>query len=192
MGIGDPCRAVRQDLTMPNQGDGHAAGMVPAEQAAPVRRWLIGFFQKRVRNSTDVEDLVQDVFARIVARDSSEQIEHLAGYIAKTAASVLNDQARRRSARRSDLHISFDAELHGDEDFDPERVLSGKEELHAATAALLSLPERTRTVFVLRRLEGYRFRDIAERLGISVSAVEKHMVRAISHLAAAREARCDP
>jgi RNA polymerase sigma-70 factor (ECF subfamily) len=126
--------------------------------------------------------MVQDVFTRIVARDSSEPVEHLGGYIMKTAASVLADRGRRRVSRQAESHIVFDADLHGDEDVDPERVLSGKQELNAATAALLSLPERTRTVFVLRRLEGYRFREIAEHLGISVSAVEKHMVRAVRHL----------
>jgi len=43
--------------------------------------------------------------------------------------------------------------------------------LARATAVLLELPERTRVIFVLRRLEGMRYLDIAARLGISVSAV---------------------
>jgi RNA polymerase sigma-70 factor (ECF subfamily) len=63
-----------------------------------------------------------------------------------------------------------------------ERVFLGKEALNRASVALLELPERTRTIFVLRRLEGMRYADVARRLGISVSAVEKHMVRAIAHL----------
>jgi RNA polymerase sigma-70 factor (ECF subfamily) len=88
-----------------------------------------------------------------------------------------------------DLHVPLDPELHEGEEIDAERVFSGKEELRAVTAALLSLPERTRTVFILRRLEGYRHGDIATQLGISVSAVEKHMVRAIQHLSADMERR---
>jgi RNA polymerase sigma-70 factor (ECF subfamily) len=47
---------------------------------------------------------------------------------------------------------------------------------------LLSLPERTRTIFVLSRLEGCGYREIGSRLGISVSAVEKQMARATHHL----------
>jgi RNA polymerase sigma-70 factor (ECF subfamily) len=85
------------------------------------------------------------------------------------------------------LHVEFDSELHAEDEIDPQRILGGKEDLHAATAALLRLPERTRTVFILRRLEGRRHRDIAMQLGISVSAVEKHMVRAILHLSQAME-----
>jgi RNA polymerase sigma-70 factor (ECF subfamily) len=49
-------------------------------------------------------------------------------------------------------------------------------------AALLSLPELTRTVFVLHRLEGRKQREIALQLGISIKSVEKHMVRAGRHL----------
>lgn len=160
-----------------------------AREAEPIRRWLTGYFRRRVRNDHEVDDLVQEVFTRIAARDSGQPVENLGGYVLKTAASVLADRGRRRAARHVDLHISFDAERHGDEEIDPERVLSGKEELHAATAALLALPERTRTVFVLRRLEGYRHGAIAAHLGISVSAVEKHMVRAVQHLSAEMEKR---
>jgi RNA polymerase sigma-70 factor (ECF subfamily) len=157
-----------------------------------VRHWLTHFFRRRVRNDAEIEDLVQDVFTRIVARDSAERVEHLDAYVVRTACSVIADRARRGAVRQAERHVPFDAEVHGSEDFDPERVLSGREELDAAAAALLSLPERTRTVFILRRLEGYRYREIAEHLGISVSAVEKHLVRALRHLSLELDKRRDP
>jgi RNA polymerase sigma factor (sigma-70 family) len=162
-----------------------------ADEAEPVRHWLMRFFRRRVRDPAEVEDMVQDVFARMVAREGPEPVDHLHGYVLKTASSVLADRARRRSTSRAELHVAFDSEVHADEAFGPERVLVAKEELHAATAALLSLPERTRTVFVLRRLEGQKYQDIAKRLGISVSAVEKHMVRAVHHLSIEMEKRRD-
>jgi RNA polymerase sigma factor (sigma-70 family) len=160
-----------------------------AEEARPVRGWLTRYFRRRVSNPAEVEDMVQDVFARMVARDSAEPVEHLGGYVLKTASSVLTDRARRRSSQRASLHVAFDSEQHGEEDMDPARILGGKEDLHAATVALLSLPERTRTVFILRRLEGRRYQDIAAQLGVSVSAVEKHMLRAIQHLGREMEKR---
>lgn len=157
------------------------------QEAAPVRRWLTGYFQRRVRNPHDVDDLVQEVFARIAARDSTDPIDHLGGYVMKTAGSILADRARRRASRHADAHVSFDPDQHGGEDLDPERVLSGKEDLNIATAALLCLPERTRTIFLLRRLEGYRISEIAAHVGISASAVEKHLLKAIRHLSAEME-----
>ena len=160
-----------------------------AKEVGPVRSWLRRYFRRRVRNDAEVEDMIQDVFARMVARDSAEPVEQLGGYVLKTASSVLADRARRWSSHGGGLHVAFDSELHGEEEIDPERILGGKEELHAATAALLSLPERTRTVFILRRLEGQKYRDIATHLGISVSAVEKHMLRAVQHLSREMEKR---
>lgn len=163
-----------------------------AERAGPVRRWLTGFFERRVRNAADVEDMVQDVFLRMAARDRTDPIGQLDGYLLRTASSVLTDRARRASARRAGLHVAFDPELHGEAEFDPARILSGKEELNASIAALLALPERTRTVFLLKRLEGLKVRDIAAQLGLSVSAVEKHLVRAVRHLHAQMDARHGP
>jgi|tagenome__1003787_1003787.scaffolds.fasta_scaffold20200486_1 RNA polymerase sigma factor (sigma-70 family) len=165
-------------------GDGRNDSSRLASDARPLGQALARYFGRRLRNPSDVDDLVQEVFARVVARDSTAPIEHLGRYVYQTAASVLTDYARRRSARRSDAHVTFEPELHGDVEFDPERILSGREEMRAATAALLSLPERTRTIFVLRRLDGVRAADVAAQLGISVSAVEKHMVRAVRHLSA--------
>jgi RNA polymerase sigma-70 factor (ECF subfamily) len=174
-------------MTQPKAG--HIQHPTLAEEAEPVRLWLMRFFRRRIRDQAEVEDMVQDVFTRIVAREGPETVEHLHGYVLKTASSVLADRARRRASSRAELHVAFDSEIHADAAFDPERVLSAKEELDAATAALLSLPERTRTVFVLRRLEGLKHGEIAKRLGISVSAVEKHMVRAVHHLSIEMEKR---
>jgi RNA polymerase sigma-70 factor (ECF subfamily) len=160
-------------------------------EARPVRRWLLGYFRRRAAGDGDgdAEDHVQEVFARIVARDGGEPVGNLNGYVLRVAASVLADRGRRRLARHADAHVAFDPDLHADEEIDAERVLGGREELRAATGALLGLPERTRTVFVLRRLEGWRFVEIARHCGISVSAAEKHMVRAVRHLAAEMEKR---
>jgi RNA polymerase sigma-70 factor (ECF subfamily) len=163
-----------------------------AEDAGPVRNWLTRYFRRRVRNDAEIEDLVQDVFTRIVARDSTEPVEHLGGYIARTAASVLTDWARSRRSHAAGQHVSFDPDVHGEEPIDPERVTGARQDLQAATLVLLRLPERTRTVFILRRLEGRRFQDIAAHLGISVSAVEKHMVRAIHQLSLEMEKHRGP
>lgn len=153
-----------------------------ARQAGPLRQSLARFFRRRVPDQTEVEDLVQEVFARVVARDSRSPVDHLGGYVFQTATSVLADRARRRFVRHAEDHVEFEPDQHSERDFDPERLLSDREDLRAATAALLSLPERTRTIFVLHRLEGCGYKEIGVRLGISVSAVEKHMARAVRHL----------
>jgi len=160
-----------------------------ADQAGPLRQSLARYFRNRVPDPSEVDDLVQEVFTRIVARDSEEPIGHLGGFVFGIAAHVLADRARRRFARRAEAHIEFDPDHHADEDVDPHRILAGKEELRGAIEALLSLPPRTRQIFVLHRLEGRTSRQVAQQLGISVSAVEKYMVRAVQHLSLVRKGR---
>jgi len=148
-----------------------------------LRTSLARYFRARVRNDSEVDDLVQEVFARVAARREGGQIEHLDRYLFQTASSVLADRARHLRSRRAELHIEFDPDYHSPSDIDPHRALSSREDLRAVTSALLVLPPRTRTVFVLHRLEGRKYREIAVQLGISVSAVEKHIARAVLHLA---------
>ncbi|TXC70551.1 RNA polymerase sigma factor [Sphingomonas ginsenosidivorax] len=152
--------------------------------AAAMRNPLNAYFRRRVREASDVEDLVQEVFLRLTVRGAPAHLDGASGYIFQTAASVLADRHRRRTVRHADDHVAHDPEAHGENDFDPHRIMAGKQALHAAAAALLTMSERTRTIFLLKRLDGLRHQAIANQLGISVSAVEKHIVRAMEHLMA--------
>ena len=161
-----------------------------ADKAGAYRKPLMTYFARRVGDKTEVEDLVQEVFTRIVARSSSmEPVGHIAGYLFQTAASVLADRSRRRAVRHADAHIAFDANQHDQVDTDTVRAFEARQDLRQVTAALVQLPERTRSIFILHRLEGRRYREIGEQLGISVSAVEKHMARAVHHLSTCLEDR---
>ncbi|MBO9708898.1 MAG: RNA polymerase sigma factor [Caulobacter sp.] len=158
-----------------------------AIRARSLRGPLSRYFARSVRDLSEVEDLVQEVFLRIVRRGDYEQLEHLDGYIFETAASVLKDHFRQGQARRRDRHVEFESDRHGASTPGAEATLTSRESLEAAIQTLMVLPQRTRTVFVMRRLEGLSYREIAARMGISVSGVEKHMVRAVQHLLARRE-----
>lgn len=150
---------------------------------AEFRPALVKYFSRRVYTDHEIEDLVQEVFFRLVRSKQFQVTSASRGYVFRAANSVLTDFIRRRAAARTSFHSVLDPECHEGEDFGPDRVLQGKQDLHRATAILLELPERTRAIFVLRRLEGMKYNDIAARIGVSVSAVEKHMQRAVAHLA---------
>lgn len=169
---------------MTDASDAAARADAFARQAAAMRGPLAAYFRRRVRNAGEVEDLVQEVFLRLTVRGTPQNTDHASAYIFQTAASVLADRYRRRVVRHADEHVALDPDLQGEQDFDPARIYAGKQALNAAAAALMTMPERTRTIFLLRRIDGLRHQAIATQLGLSVSAVEKHMVRAIEHLMA--------
>ncbi|WP_454716676.1 RNA polymerase sigma factor [Caulobacter segnis] len=169
-------------LSMSDGDPGSNSTHSVARQFRDARGKLLGWLRRRVPDPTEAEDLLQDTFLRVTQREAPEGVTHFEGYLYRTAESVLADRYRRRSVRRADAHVALEPEVHRTEDADALRALLARERLRAVSASLMTLPERTRAVFVLRRLEGLRYGEIATRLKVSLSTVEKDMARAIDHL----------
>ena len=144
---------------------------------------LIRYFAKRIREAYDVDDLVQEVFIRLVRQAEIESVVQIDSYVFQTAANVIRDRARRQAARHHREHDELSESELPTDDLSPERVLLGAEQLERVIAALEELPESTRQAFVLRRYEGMRHEEIAAHLGLSVSGVRFHMDKAKAHLA---------
>lgn len=181
------CRLARAMETKPISLPVPETDPVLTGRAVSLRGALARYFQRRIQDASEVDDLVQEVFLRLVRRGEVSEVgepEKLEGYVFKTAASVLADRSRRRKVRQADRHVPFEPEVHAGEAPGPERTLIGLETLEAIGLALLELPERTRRVFILRRIEGLSAPETARRLGVSPGAVDKHMLKAVRHILA--------
>lgn len=144
---------------------------------------LARFFRKRARQPADVDDLVQEVLLRICVRGDGRAIEQPEFYMMRTATNVWRDFLRKKKTHAGDAHDEYSEERHASEDFGPLDVMEGDRSIEEVLAVLQQMPQRTRQVFVLCRVEGLRQKAVAERLGVSVSSIEKHMIKAIAHLA---------
>jgi RNA polymerase sigma-70 factor (ECF subfamily) len=151
------------------------------------REPLLRFFRRRVKRQPDAEDLVQDVMVRLVNAPPQQQSSPIDSYIFTVARNLLRDRARREQVRArhdaSDLSSDDSVQDVASEDASLERVLMGQEQLAHVAAALDELGERTRAIFILCRIEGMKHEEIARDLGITVSAVEKHVSKALRHIA---------
>lgn len=146
-----------------------------------LRPALIAFFQRRLGDPSHAEDLVQDLFCRL-ASGPPHVVDNPEGYIFRIAANLVNDHFRRNSVRAR-YHMLEDADHHADIDrLDAARLLEARESVGRVAQVLGMLPERTRHIFILYRLEGMQRKAIAEAFGISVSAVEKHIATAMRTL----------
>lgn len=152
---------------------------------------LLAYFTRRVQDRSEAEDLTQEVFVRLMRQAQQPRREAVQAYVFVTAANLLKDRARLRVTHRTQAHRSLDeiaetsAAAHAlVEDRNPERVLTGKDTLREFVSALKELSERTRDIFILSRIEHMHQGDIAKLFGISVSAVEKHVMKALNHLGA--------
>lgn len=159
-----------------------------------VRRYsgaLFVFFERRVDQKSDVPDLVQDVFFRLARMKGAHGIDKVENYLFKTASNALKDHHRHGQVRHAHNHDVFIPEMHGGLDFSSADILEGKEALDKLHDTLRKMPERTRAVFVLKAFEERKTAAIAEALGISDRAVEKHYAKALARISRALTAYRD-
>ncbi|WP_333586130.1 RNA polymerase sigma factor [Phenylobacterium sp.] len=146
-----------------------------------VRRWL-----RRAGWSRDeTDDIIQDAYCRIAALESTDHIRSGRAYLFQTVRSLVVD--RLRQARVISLAQSTEIALMDVYDSEPssERVVAGRLELRKVQAAIQTLPERCRTIFMLRRIEGLSQREIAQRLGVTENVVEAQAARGLRLLLSA-------
>jgi len=143
---------------------------------------LMAFFLRRIRNHSEAEDLTQDVLMRVSEKGSFIDAARPDGYVFQIAANLLRDRGRRLKVRAIYQQGLGANEASRVEELDPDRVLQARQSLAAVVTALNEMPERTRTIFTLFRLENMKQREIADMLGISVRTVEQHVILASTRL----------
>lgn len=145
---------------------------------------LVRYFRRHLRHEADAEDLAQEALVRLVR--SPAQVEHAEAYVLRIASNLLRDRFRRDRSHHTGLHDPFDDALHELPSEEPgtDDVYASRERLERLLSALDELSPRCRQVFLLQRYEGMTYTAIARQLQVSVSAVEKHMMRALLHLQA--------
>jgi RNA polymerase sigma-70 factor (ECF subfamily) len=140
---------------------------------AALRAWL----RRRRLQGLEVDDIIQETYSRLVAADSVAHVVDAKSYAFQIASSVVIDHLRRMKvvsiASVPDLET---IEIRSEEP-SPERQAIDRAELHRLAAAIAAMPTRVREVFTLRRIDGLSQREVAEKMGISESTVEKHMSR---------------
>ena len=143
-------------------------------------RELMSFLNARLGNQQAAEDVVHDAYVRVLERASDTLIQQPRAFLYRTALNLVIDGHRRNALRQIE---SLDV-LDADERFfapSPHTSIDHNQRLDMLQRALAELPTLCRQSFLLRKLEGLSHPEIAERLGISRSLVEKHIVNAMKH-----------
>jgi RNA polymerase sigma factor (sigma-70 family) len=150
---------------------------------------LVAYFLRRVHEPAEAEDLAHEVFIRVAAIPL-ERLRSADAYIFQVAANLLKDRARRWKIRAEYAATEQCAHQEGDLtacDLDPERIEAARRSLTALVARLKELPERTREIFILYRIENVARHEIARAFALSLSSVEKEIARATAYLTLRRE-----
>lgn len=156
-------------------------------QALEIEGVLRACLYRYTRNNSDVDELLQEVYARLlVAGASSEpEVRSVRAFALTIARNVAFDWLRHRQVVPIELVADLEALEVLDESEQIEEIVNSHQELALLVKAIQGLPERCRHVFTLRKVYGYSQKEIAARLNISENTVEQHLTKAARRCAQA-------
>jgi RNA polymerase sigma factor (sigma-70 family) len=152
---------------------------------------LLRVLRTRLRSEQDAADLAQEAFTRLLRYESQCTGEDLRRMLFRIASNLLTDHWRWRRLRRPGTHLPIDELDVASSEPGLERQIGGAQRLARLEQIVLAMPEKRRTVFVFSRIHGLAHSEIAQRCGISVKTVEKHIALALAECRA-RAGEDDP
>lgn len=156
-----------------------ARHVLPHEPA--VRGWL----RKARHAEPDIDDIVQETYARLVSAQGVGHVRNARAYVFRTAHSVVADRFRRKSV----VSISDLAEIEtlggAAEILTPEDHVEARNELQLLMGLIAQMPDKTRRIFMLSRVSGLSQKAVSARTGVPESTVEKHIAKGFRLLLAA-------
>jgi RNA polymerase sigma factor (sigma-70 family) len=147
------------------------------DEITPLLAKLRRLLRSRGRSIDDTDDLIQDAFVRLTVYCKGHTVQKTEAFLVRTALNLSIDQ-RIREQRCPVDSVDLDTLSLADPGPALDVVYGGEKRLLHWQAGLRALSPRRREVFLLNRLDGYSFPQIADKLGISLSMVEKHCARA--------------
>jgi RNA polymerase sigma factor (sigma-70 family) len=149
---------------------------------------LVRFFAARLGSLEAAEDLAQDLYLKLSTMEPVEDVQNPMALLYRMGANLMLDRLRRerRGAVREDAWLKVERTTLGGEDVvdhpPADEALAGRQRLAQLIAGLETLPPRMREAFRRHKLEGMSHAETARAMGISISAVEKHVSGALKAL----------
>jgi RNA polymerase sigma factor (sigma-70 family) len=142
----------------------------------------------RIVRPHDIEDIVQETYIRIYQASQKKTIFHARSFMLKTARNLaLNHVARADALNYLEQQVDREADpnepafdYESDVVDSPDSVLQSEEEFLLFCRSVRDLSLQCRRAFILRKVYGLSQRDVAKRLGIAESTVEKHIAKGIT------------
>lgn len=183
-------RCISPDSDLPDASVGRLAG---AQWQRDARQWvaryndaLMQLIKSRVSFNEDAEDIAQEVYMRLAQKlsnlDVDQGFHNPRAFLFRIARNFIIDAARKRNADRLDKWVSLEDEVITANAPSVERIVADQRAILKFEQAVAKLPRKCRKVYILQRVGGFTYQEIAEKCRISVSAVEKHMARAIAQV----------
>jgi len=143
---------------------------------------LLRVLRARLPSEQDAADLAQEAYARMIRYQGELSEDELKRMLFRIAQNLLTDHWRWRRLRGIDTHLPIDGLDVEIESAEPnhDRHVESAQRLARLEEIILAMPDKRRTVFLLSRIEGLTNAQIAERCGVAIKTVEKHLANALA------------
>jgi RNA polymerase sigma-70 factor (ECF subfamily) len=160
-----------------------------SEQLLQLHARLKRYLGRLLKSPEDVEDVAQESFMRVLEAGSRGNIQHPKAYLYRAARNLaLNTLARKSHQLVDSIEDMEESDvLMGEASTETDVIARQRFELFCQAAA--QLPEQCRNVLILRKVYGFSQQEVAARLGISVSTVEKHLAKGLARSARFMDSR---
>lgn len=139
---------------------------------------LIRFLALRLRSQQEAKEVAQESYVRLLKLDEPGAVSFLRAFLFKTAANLAVDRIRHeQTVRRISRESGFFDELNAQPT--PEQSACDAQQLKLAQRLVDELPPKCRRAFLLHRVYGLDFRDIAKQMGLGERMVRTYVVRAV-------------
>ena len=155
------------------------------ESHSVLRRFLSRFFS----DEHDVEDAAQEAFLRAYVAEQQRTIEQPRRYLFRIAKNVALSTLTRKSRQITEYLEESSPSTVVESDASAELELEARESFGLICEAVAKLPEKCRQVYLLRKVHGLSHKEIAERMSLTVSSVEKYLLRGVRETRAFVERR---
>ena len=166
-------------------------GMSPVYRAFQEHQQALkNFLRRYYKRAEDIDDAAQETFLRAFAAEARKDIEAPKEYLFQIAKHFALSDITKKANATTDYLEDFDASpvLHDEAQIAADEQMASREKLAMLVRAVAELPPQCRQVFILRKFDGLKVKDIAKRMNLSVSSVEKHIasgaVKCADYLAA--------
>ena len=133
------------------------------------------FVSRFLFRQQDIEDVTQEAFLKAYNVERKRDIEHPKAYLFQIARNVALEGLRKKNSQIADQIVDYDENSITGCESSVEAHMETQQYLGAFCQAAAQLTPKCRRVFLMRKVYGFSYKEITERLGISLSTAEKHM-----------------
>ena len=146
--------------------------------------FLKKFLGRFLSERQDIEDVVQETYLRAYKAEkhgdeSSKTIEYPKAFLFQIAKNIALTELSKKSRRITDYIEDVELSLVMDNGATTEEELEAREHIDIICEAVTSMPERRQRIYLMRKVHGASHKEIADSFGISIRAVEKHLLKAM-------------